>query len=193
MYNRRRKHQNFHFWGTTPLHYNSVLMKISSCFPDDKDKAQYCLEYTRLFLRDPSSTSPKMSLLWKALQFFTFILLNLYSLSESMQDVHCWIQSKKIPIQKRFRLDVGLVARTPFDKLLSACRHPVCSAPFIHYGLECVPYYCTTSYSRRTLSLSVITECAQTNLCQSCHHTDAMNLWGYWSRGLNVKVYLFLV
>lgn len=46
--------------------------------------------------------------------------------------MHCWIQSKKIPIQKGFGVDVGQVARSLFDKLLSACavyilcvQHPV--------------------------------------------------------------------
>lgn len=39
---------------------------------------------------------------------------------------------QKDPSPEEVWLDVGLVARTLFDKLLSACRHPVCSAPFIH-------------------------------------------------------------
>lgn len=58
-----------------------------------------------------------------------FYPLNFYSLSGSM---HCWIESKKIPIQKGFGVDVGQVARSLFDKRLSACavyilcvQHPV--------------------------------------------------------------------
>ncbi len=65
----------------------------------------------------------------KSLSVLHFYPLNFYSLSGSM---HCWIESKKIPIQKGFGVDVGQVARSLFDKRLSACavyilcvQHPV--------------------------------------------------------------------
>lgn len=116
-----------------------------------------------------------------------FYPLRFYSLSGSM---HCSIESNKIPIQNGFGV-VGQVARSLFDKLLSACIHPVCSVLCIHQELECVPYYCTTSY-RELKPCPSSQNVPRLTYSQSCHHCSAADLWGYWSRGTQYERTLFL-